>query len=409
MFLSSSAASMILKDGSLTSKAPSGSFSPQVRAHRRRLEPFLTQAASLPDDVPRESLAQALEAEARRRFGSFLEGVQLYRAHPYRRRLVDPPAIWQCGAVRLLDYGGPADGPPVVCVPSLINRGYVLDLSGRRSFVRHLAKRGFRVFLVDWGWPGEDELGLDLTGYITRRLEPALEEVVRLTGQRAAVVGYCMGGVLSLAACRRRPDLVAAFVALATPWNFHADKSGAMKVLLGAREWLAEVAETMGELPVDLIQSLFSGLDPHSIARKFRTFATLPQNRTKAWGFVALEDWINDGVPLPGRIARECVMGWYGANSTASLAWAVDDQVVDPGDLACPTLVVIPAHDRIVPPESARALAEAIPQAEALTVPLGHIGMITGSAAVRAVYGPVVRWLRRCATHDTVDSVPPAR
>lgn len=373
-FLNSFSASMLLKGGS-----PS-------------LKP------DLPEGVEPKDLAAAVDAEARRRFGTFLEGVQAYRTHPYRRRLVDPPAVWTCGTMGLRDYGGPEGGLPILAVPSLINRGYVLDLTGRRSLMRHLARKGFRPFLVDWGWPGAEERAFTLTDYITRRLEPAIDAVAERTGRKPVVLGYCMGGLLSLAAVLRQPDRVAGFAGLATPWDFHADDTPQMRVLMGAKDWIGEIVDRTGELPVDLLQSMFSGLDPHSIARKFRTFAEIPRRSAKANGFVALEDWLNDGVPLAGPVAREALQGWYGANSTARLAWRVDGRVVDPAAMAVPALLVIPARDRIVPPESARALAEAMPQARHRTVPLGHIGMITGSRAGQAVYGPLVRWLRRVAT-----------
>jgi len=373
-FLNSCGASMLLNGGS-----------PSLRL-------------DLPAGVSHRDLAAAVDAEARRRFGSFLEGVQAYRHHPYRRRLADPPPAWTRGAMALRDYGGPADGPPVLAVPSLINRGYVLDLTGKRSLMRHLARKGFRPFLVDWGWPGEEERAFTITDYVTRRLEPAIAAVRAATGRKPVVLGYCMGGLLSLAAVLRRPDDVAAFAGLATPWDFHADPSPQLRVLIGAREWIGEVVDRFGELPVDLLQSMFSGLDPHSIARKFRTFAALPARSAKANGFVALEDWLNDGVPLAGPVAHEALSGWYGANTPARGEWRVAGDVVDPSRVRVPALLIIPARDRIVPPESARGLAAAMPQARQMTVPLGHIGMITGSAAGRAVYGPLVRWLRRVAS-----------
>ena len=49
-----------------------------------------------------------------------------------------------------------------------------------------------------------------------------------------------------------------------------------------------------------------------------------------------------------------------------------------------PSLVVVPAQDRIVPPASAAALATALPAAERLAPALGHIGMMVGSAAPQA-------------------------
>jgi len=58
-------------------------------------------------------------------------------------------------------------------------------------------------------------------------------------------------------------------------------------------------------------------------------------------------------------------------------------------------LVVVPAHDRIVPPASAAALADALPLATRLDPPLGHIGMIVGRQAEALMWRPLAAWLLR--------------
>ena len=64
--------------------------------------------------------------------------------------------LWQEGTTRLLDYA-PAGGMPVLAVPSLVNRAYILDLAPDNSLMRYLAGLGLRPFLVDWDAPGEVE------------------------------------------------------------------------------------------------------------------------------------------------------------------------------------------------------------------------------------------------------------
>jgi polyhydroxyalkanoate synthase len=93
--------------------------------------------------------------------------------------------------------------------------------------------------------------------------------------------------------------------------------------------------------------------------------------------------------------AREALADWYGANLPGRRRWKVAGAVVDPARIQCPALVVVPGQDRIVPPGSARALAEALPQAELLAPPLGHIGMVVGGRAPRASWNPVADWLDR--------------
>ena len=338
-----------------------------------------------------EALARALGAEAASRIARFLAGIEGYRAHPYRRRLVDPPVLWQAGTTRVLTFGGEASGAPVLLVPSLINRSYILDLTAQRSFARYLRDRGLYPYLLDWGAPGAEERAFGLDDYILNRLEPALEAVRSDASRPIALAGYCMGGtmVLPLAA---RPD-VAALVLLATPWDFWADGRHQARLIAGHLPGLTALADVLGHLPADALQAMFAALDPLLAARKFSAFAALSPGSAAARNFVALEDWLNDAVPLTGPVARACLEDWYGANTTAKGTWRVGGEAVRPERVACPALNVVPARDRIVPPASAAALSAALPHVETWQPPLGHIGMMASPRTKRLLWRRLAAWI----------------
>jgi polyhydroxyalkanoate synthase len=344
--------------------------------------------------APPEALARALGAEVRARLGRFLDGIAAYRAHPYRRAPDDAPVAWSAGSARLFDYGpGRAARAAVMFVPSLINRAYVLDLLPDRSLVRFLAASGVRTFLLDWGAPDRVERGFALEDYLAARLRPALEAAVVTARRPVVVAGYCMGGLFALPLALAAPSQVAAAVFLAVPWNFSADGGRQRALLMTAERSLDTLIDALGELPTDLLQALFTGLDPLIALRKFTRFATLDQAGAEARAFVALEDWLNDGVPLAGPVARQCLFGWYRDNLPGRGAWCIDGLAVRPEALAMPSLVVVPAEDRIVPPPFAEALAAALPAATVWRPPLGHIGMVASARAERAIYAPLARWL----------------
>ncbi|MEO3434106.1 alpha/beta fold hydrolase [Inquilinus sp. CAU 1745] len=337
-------------------------------------------------------LAQAVERAVRRRSDAFLTGLERYRAHPYRRALDDPPVLWREGGSRLLDYG-PPDGRPVLFVPSLINRGYILDLSQPRSLLRFLSRRGLRPMLLDWGEPGTEEQRFDLTDYVAGRLDRALDQAVAETGGPVPVAGYCMGGTLAVALAQRRPREVSVLALMAAPWDFHAAGEGAARRLAALAAPWRPFLSAWGSLPVDALQALFLSLDPLLAARKFARFAAMDPESEAAESFVALEDWLNDGMALAAPVAEECLVDWYGGNTPAMGDWRIAGEPVLPGRVGCPSLHLIPARDRIVPPESARALAEAMAGSEILAPPLGHIGMVVSAAAREAVWEPLAAWL----------------
>jgi poly(3-hydroxyalkanoate) synthetase len=315
---------------------------------------------------------------------ALVAGIAAYRRHPYVRDLQDPPAIWAEGSARMLDYGG--DGQPVLLVPSLINRGYVLDLAQGLSLARFLSASGLRVLLLDWGWPGEAEREMGLDALITQRLAHAMAAV----GMPMVLVGYCMGGLLTLAAAQLMPERVAGLALLATPWDFHAGPALPIGQPLERLEPLLAVG---GRLPVDVLQALFSAGDPQGVGSKYRAFAKLDQASARARHFVALEDWLNDGIPLSTPVARDCLGGWYGENRPARGTWVIGGQVIDPSLLTMPAFIAIPERDRIVPPESATPLAGAIPHATVLRPAAGHVGMVAGSRAEGALWRGLTDWV----------------
>ena len=341
------------------------------------------------------SFQRALADETVRRVDDFLAGIRAYRDHPYRRALEPMPEIWRRGTTRLLDYSAPdSAGTPVLVVPSLVNRAYVLDLTPRRSLMRHLRAKGLRPFLVDWDEPGPDEREFGIEAYVAERLSPILDVVTERAG-RPALLGYCMGGLLTLALSALRPGDVLGHVLMAVPWDFHRPYSLAAAPLTALRGQIERSLDQLGHLPGDLLQMIFAMQDPGGAERKFRQFSHMKQGSAAARRFTALEDWANDCVPLTLRVARETFFGWYGENLPARNRWEVAGKLIEPRRLRHPALVVVPSRDRIVPAESALPLAGALPNGKRLVVEGGHVGMLIGARAVSEIYAPIARFVSR--------------
>ena len=372
----------------LTSLSAGWPFSNRPSPAAARLQVL---AAELARHAP-ASLSAALDRELGRRADAFLRGIETYRDHPHRRPPTDGAVLWSEGSTRLLDFGG--TGPAVLIVPSLINRYHVLDLLPGHSFVGYLAGSGLRPLLVDWGAPGPAEAGFTLTDYIAGRLDAALDAAQAATGRPVSVLGYCMGGLLALALALRRPAETGALALLATPWDFHAERRDQSELLAAAIEALPRADGSMETLPVEIIQALFWTLDPFLAERKFVRFAGLDPDSAEARTFVALEDWINDGVPLAWNVALECARGWYGDNDPPAGRWRIGGHAVKLEDLKSPVLLVLPRRDRIVPPRSAEALAHALPDPTVLRPAFGHIGMMAAIDAPEMVWRPIADWLQ---------------
>jgi polyhydroxyalkanoate synthase len=319
---------------------------------------------------------------------ALISGIAAYRAYPYSRDTPEPPAIWEESETRLLDYGG--SGPAVLFIPSLINRAYILDLMPEASMLRFCAARGVHPYLLDWGWPGAAERQFTLTDYIAGRLERA---IAAIPGP-IILAGYCMGGLLALAAALRAPaQKITALALLATPWDFQAEDPAQAKKLSESLALFEPSLRFSGTLPIDVLQTLFTMIDPFGVGEKYRNFAGQDKNLLRARRFVAMEDWLADGVPLAAPVARETLGGWYGTNAAANGNWRVAGLPVIPEHLAIPTFAAIPGRDKLVPVASALPLAKRLKNARIIEPAAGHIGMIAGTNAQSALWEPFIHWL----------------
>lgn len=282
-----------------------------------------------------------------------------------------------------------AGRPPVILVPSLINPPKVMDLSHDRSLLRFLLRQGHDAYLLDWGTPTTEERDVDLAEHISTLLLPLIDSLDR----PPLLIGYCLGGTIAIGAAsvlaqEGRP--AAGVATIATPWHF--DRYDAAFRTQLAQTWAQSKSscDTLGLVPMEVFQTGFWALDPERTIRKYADFGDMDPGSAPWQGFIAVEDWANEGAPLTFAAGTDLADRCYASNMTGRGEWLVDGSVVDPEKLACPTLAVASTSDRIVP-------ASVVPPAdERIDLALGHVGMMIGSRAEAQLWKGLSDWLSRC-------------
>lgn len=330
---------------------------------------------------------------------SVVRGIQMYLDHPFRAQQEEGERIWKSGtaAVRSLypQQNGPQPGRAILLVPSLINSAAIFDLCEQRSMARFLRQSGHTVYLLDWGDTAKDPEPLDLCSVIENRLVPALRGVAAHAQKPVTIVGYCMGGTLSLAAACLSPAELDRLILLAAPWDFQAGRNLLSERVRGWAPLVLPQLGARGCLPSEWTQTVFATLDPGGSAKKFARFAEMDQDSDEAKLFVAVEDWLNEGIDLAPAVARDVLQQWFALNAPVRGEWRVGENTVDLAALGMPVLVVASDADRLVPFEAANAVAKCLPSGRAQTHRLacGHIGLIAGRGAVAEVWTHALRWL----------------
>jgi polyhydroxyalkanoate synthase len=304
-----------------------------------------------------------------------LDGLAMYAEAKRSEARPPRPFAAQIGGAALRDFGG--SGAPVVLVPSLINPPNILDLDDDASLAMSIAAEGRHAMLLDWG-PAADR-DLSIGDHVEQLLVPLLGAL----GEPTALVGYCLGGTMAIAAANQvKVERVAT---LAAPWRFAAYPESSRAALIDLWNGAHAAADGFGRLPMEVLQAAFWALDPERTVAKFAHFAKLDPDSVEARRFVTLEDWANEGEPLPLPAARELIEDMFGADLPGSGRWMVGGRAVSDA-LDVPAVHFTAADDRIAPAVTA-------PAGPTQAIPSGHVGMIVGRKARETLHEPLARWL----------------
>jgi polyhydroxyalkanoate synthase subunit PhaC len=86
---------------------------------------------------------------------------------------------------------------PLLIVPPVINKFYVMDLAPGRSMVEYLVGQGLQVFMISWRNPDARHAKWDLDTYGQAILD-AMDAAARITGSEQTVLaGACSGGIIA--------------------------------------------------------------------------------------------------------------------------------------------------------------------------------------------------------------------
>lgn len=344
-----------------------------------------------------EAAGSSIELAGRiieKNFDSLLSRPAALQAEPYRGA-TKVEEIFRFDSMRILRYCGAAPvtcKTPMVLVPSLINRAYIMDLMPSATLAGSLREAGIPVYLVDWGTPGPQHDHLSFKFYVDTLIGMAVREACRESGaKKASLLGYCMGGTMSLLHTALHPDRIERLVMLAAPINFHDDGT----LSAWARKDVFDVdtlVDVLGHADCSMLQSSFQLIKPFSGYQKWKNVFESCLDAKAAESIVALESWLNDNVNVPGELYRGYVKLCYHENAIRNRRFDFDGTQIDLEKVTTPVMNVMASKDHIVPIESSRCLSQLVsgPVTD-LVIDAGHIGVVMGRKA-RGMFETVAKF-----------------
>ncbi|WP_052031945.1 class III poly(R)-hydroxyalkanoic acid synthase subunit PhaC [Novipirellula maiorica] len=294
-------------------------------------------------------------------------------------------------------------GEPILICYALVNRPYILDLEARRSVVRQLLKRGFDVYLIDWGIPTAADRSLSLKDYICGFLKNVVDFVCDLSDSpQVNLLGYCMGGTMSTMFTSLYPDQVRNLILMAAPIDF--DDTGGL-LNLWTREENFDVdglIDAFGNCPGSFLQSTFQLRDPISnFVAKYQSFYEKLDDEDFLENYFAMEHWANDNIPIAGETFREFVKKLYQRNELVKGEFRLNGKPVQLSKITCPLLMLVADRDDLVPPSSTLAIEQYVGSndVQAMSIDAGHIGLAVGSRSHRQLWPNVAMWIADRSTN----------
>jgi polyhydroxyalkanoate synthase len=301
---------------------------------------------------------------------------------------------------------------PVFIVYALVNRPYILDLQPDRSVIRHLLEEGFEVYLVDWGDPSRLDQSLRIDDYVNRYTDNCVAVALEQSDVADVhLLGYCMGGTMSIMYATQHPDQVRTLSLMATPLAFDGD--GGILERWANHYDPDSTVEALGNLPAELLAAEFSMMDPiDQYVTKYVTLYENIEDEEFVRNFARMEQWIWDGVDVAGEAYREFIDDIYRDNQLVAGEYELAGDPVDLEDVQMPTQQIVGEYDHIVPAASSEPYNDLVGSEDERLVefPAGHIGISVSGKAHAKLWPDVCEWFaeRDASTDPTGEAAEPS-
>jgi putative long chain acyl-CoA synthase len=289
--------------------------------------------------------------------------------------------------------------PAVVLVPPMMFVADVYDVSSTSSAVSVLHEHGIDPWVVDFGAPEHEEGGLQrtLADHIVATSQ-IVDRVRDLTGRDIHLGGYSQGGVFSYSvAAYRRGAGLASVISFGSPVDTKSVGIFSLPepVMEFAADAVAALLDRTG-LPGWATREGFRLLDPIKNVRSRVQFlrqlhdreALLPNERQRR--FIDSEGWI----AWPAPALADALRQFIAQNRMLSGGMVIEGQPLTLADIDRPILCFVGENDKIGQPQAVRAIRRAAPRADIheVSLPVGHLGIVVGSAATTRTWPAVAAW-----------------
>ncbi|MBD2531960.1 class III poly(R)-hydroxyalkanoic acid synthase subunit PhaC [Nostoc flagelliforme FACHB-838] len=291
---------------------------------------------------------------------------------------------------------------PILIVYALVNRPYIVDLQEGRSLVANLLNLGLDVYLIDWGYPNQDDRWLTIDKYINGYINNCVDVIRdRHNLEQINLLGICQGGTFSLCYSSLYPEKVKNLITMVTPVDFHINE-GLLNVWSGSSLGTQALdvdllVDTLGNIPGNFLNFVFVMLKPFQLGvKKYIDLLEIVEYEDKLLNFLRMEKWIFDSPDQAGETFRQFIKDFYQGNKLIKGQIEIGDKRVDLRNIRIPILNIYAEQDHLVLPASSLALEKYVGSVDytVRSFPVGHIGMYVSGKVQKDLPPTIADWLK---------------
>ncbi len=291
---------------------------------------------------------------------------------------------------------------PVLIVPGLINRPFMVDLEEKRSLIANLLKLGLDAYLIDWGYPTRADRWLTLDDYINGYLSNCVDVVrTRHELDQINLLGLCQGGNFSLCYSSIYPERVKNLIVMVTPVDFHIPNTllnmRAGSTLGSKAIDIDLLVDAFGNIPGDFMSIEFLILKPYQNgSQKYLDLLEIMDSQEELITFLRMEKWIFDSPDHAGEAYRQFMKDFYQGNKLIKGEVRIGEKTVDLQKIQMPVLNIYAEKDHFVPPLSCIALEKYVGSKDytVQSLPVGHIGIYVSRKVQKDLPSIILNWLK---------------
>ncbi len=285
---------------------------------------------------------------------------------------------------------------PVLLVPPLAAPTISFDLRRGCSLAGHLIAMGHPTYLVEYGSIAFSDRDLGLEFWVRDVLPNAIRKVSEDAGGRPVqLLGWCLGGIMSLLSVAADPTLPVASVAtVAAPFDFtHVRMAAPIRAAGNVTNGFLGTAlyRTMGGAPAPLVKWAFQLTSIDKYVTKPIAIATHLHDRDFLAQIEAVDNFMDHMHAYPGRTMGQLYHRFFRVNDLAdgTLELAEGDGEIRLADVRVPVLAIAGAADVLAPRAAVHhvgPLLENAPEVRLETAPGGHLGVLAGRSAAKTTW-----------------------